>query len=405
MADETKTIEQAAEQLKTQAKNAAREAAELAVKDVKTEVDAVKSEFKATAEKLAADLKTVADQADKLDVLSQRVGTGFAGDDTKGAFLRELEAKAADIRGRKRGQTVEFDLSTKAAADLLSGAVAPGRIISPTRLPGIITPPNQLTHVRPLIMGGTIGAPSFTYLRESGFTGAPAMTAEGTRKPQVGIELQEVIGTVKKVAAYFKMSTELMADFPSLMSFLSGRVEEKIKLVEDAQLLYGDNTGQNLQGIYPLAQPFSAGTLKVQKAQIIDVIRAAAAQVRRAQYRATDVLMNPDDLAQLELTKDDRGDYLLPTLLTGTLPSIGRVRLVEVDAMLAGEFLAGAFDMGAQVFEREGLTIRFYDQNEDDAVTNKMTCVIEERLVQAVYRPESFVKGTYTAAIAALTTV
>ncbi len=62
----------------------------------------------------------------------------------------------------------------------------------------------------------------------------------------------------------------------------------------------------------------------------------------------------------------------------------------------------GAFDRGAQVFEREGLTIRIFDQNEDDAVKNLVTVVLEKRMVQAVYRPASFVKGTFATAIAAV---
>lgn len=392
-------IKEAADRLKTEVKGAAEAAAQVAVA---VAVEPIKAAVEAAQTAAAAATTAGAATQKHLDALDIRLKHNYGADNAAGAFMAELKSHAEQLQGRKRGQTVEIELTAKGANDMLSGAVAPGRTISPVRLPGIIGPPNQITHVRPLIAGGQIGAPSLTYLRESGFVGAPAMTAEGTTKPQVGVTMIEVVAQVKKVAAYFKMSSELMNDFPSLSSYLTSRVDEKIKQVEDVQLLFGDNTGQNLQGISPLAQVFSAGTLRATRAGIIDVVRAAAAQVRRSQFRCTDILMNPDDLAALELTKDANGQYLLPTLLTGTLPTIGRVRLVEVDAMTAGSFLAGAFDLGAQVFEREGLTMRFFDQNEDDAITNKVTCVIEERLVQAVYRPEAFVKGTYAAAIAAL---
>ena len=405
MSENVKTIEQAAAELKGQVQTAATDAANTAVLAVKTTAEAATAEAaKALAENATLATAQAATQK-HLDALDIRVKHSYGADNAAGSFLEELKSHGEQLQGRKHGQSVEFTLSTKGANDMLSPAAAPGRVISPVRLPGIIGPPNQITHVRPLIAGGQIGAPSFTYLRESGFIGLPAMTAEGATKPQVGITMQEVVGQVKKVAAYFKMSSELMNDFPSLASYLTGRVDEKIKQVEDVQLLFGDNTGQNLQGISPLAQAINFGTLRATRAGIIDVVRAAAAQVRRSQFRCTDILMNPDDLAALELQKDANGQYLLPTLLTGTLPTIGRVRLVEVDAMTAGSFLAGAFDLGAQVFEREGLTMRFFDQNEDDAITNKVTCVIEERLVQAVYRPEAFVKGTYVAGIAALSAV
>lgn len=400
MAEEVKTIEQAAAQLKSDLKNVAEEAAKTAVSEVAGDL----ADVKAAVDGFAPKLKQIQEDFDEFALKAAReAGTRMGAAAPVGdEFLKEYTANLDKVKSRERGQAVEFTLSQKAAVTMLTGATLPGRII-PSQVGPLVGRENVFQHVRDLVAPGNISGPTLTYPRALGIEGGPATTAEGDKKPQMSFTFQEVIGTVKKIPVYFKISTELAADAPAFVSYMQAQAAEAIKDVEDQQLLYGDNTGTNLQGIIPLATAFSGvGVAKVPKAQKIDVLRLAIAQVRRARFRATAIMLNPDDCADLELQKDANGNYLLPTILTGMLPMIGRVQIIEVDAINVGEFLVGAFDRGAQVFEREGLTIRIFDQNEDDAVKNLLTVVLEERLMQAVYRPASFVKGTFSTAIAAV---
>jgi HK97 family phage major capsid protein len=66
---------------------------------------------------------------------------------------------------------------------------------------------------------------------------------------------------------------------------------------------------------------------------------------------------------------------------------------VESQAMTAGEFLTGAFNLGAQVFDRMGVEVLLSTENSDDFEKNMCTIRVEERIALAVYRPESFVYG------------
>ena len=70
--------------------------------------------------------------------------------------------------------------------------------------------------------------------------------------------------------------------------------------------------------------------------------------------------------------------------------------MVTTPAMTADEFLVGAFQLGAQVFDREQANVVVATQNEDDFVKNMITIRGEERLAMALYRPEAFVKGDLT---------
>lgn len=61
--------------------------------------------------------------------------------------------------------------------------------------------------------------------------------------------------------------------------------------------------------------------------------------------------------------------------------------------MAVNEFLTGAFNLAAQIFDRQDVEVLLSSENEDYFVKNMLTIRVEERLALAVYRPEAFVKG------------
>ena len=69
--------------------------------------------------------------------------------------------------------------------------------------------------------------------------------------------------------------------------------------------------------------------------------------------------------------------------------------LAEHPAITVGEFLVGAFRMGAQVWDRESASVQISTENKDNFTKNMVTILAEERLALTVYRPEAFVKGTF----------
>ncbi|HBW6842070.1 TPA: phage major capsid protein, partial [Klebsiella pneumoniae] len=71
--------------------------------------------------------------------------------------------------------------------------------------------------------------------------------------------------------------------------------------------------------------------------------------------------------------------------------------VVETQAMAQNNFLTGAFNMAAQIFDRMDIEVLLSTENEDDFVKNMVTIRAEERLALAVYRPEAFVTGNVTA--------
>ncbi|QNE38986.1 phage major capsid protein [Hymenobacter sp. NBH84] len=366
-------------------------------KEVKADVQKVETKAEATAAQVIK-LQSQLDAVEAKLKESREVET-----ETKSPLLKAVEAKVGELKSRQRNQTVEIKLDTKASVDMLrANTVAESQSLIATS--GYIQLPNRPKHMRDFMRFSPIAAPYLKYDRELAPEGKPAIVAEGTRKPKVSFSTQTVAVGAEKIAMHYKLSSELIHDAPAFVASLQGRAKEMLLNEEDAELIYGDGTPGHLQGIFPLAAPFAPG-LTVDKPQRIDVLRAAVAQVRASLYRANAILMHPNDVAGLELTKDENGNYLLPSVFTGTIPAVGRIQIIEIDAINEGEFLAGAFDMGVDTYQVEPITLKATDSNEDDFVNNKVTVVNEERLMQAVTRPSAFVKGTFTAAIATLTAV
>lgn len=70
--------------------------------------------------------------------------------------------------------------------------------------------------------------------------------------------------------------------------------------------------------------------------------------------------------------------------------------VVESDSMPAGSFLVGAFSLGAQIWDRMGMTVRASTEDGDNFSENMVTILFEKRLALEVNRPEAFVYNAPT---------
>lgn len=319
-----------------------------------------------------------------------------------------LEANKEKLQAKKSGSDrLDFTLGfeQKAVADMTTGVQLGAGVMAPNRLPGLVERQPYFSHIRDFMTVRPTSSPLIHYVQENGGEGAPTTVAEGGLKPQIDYDLVLKTAEVKKIAAHLRLSEEMIEDVPYITNYVTTRGAEDLRLVEDAQILYGDGTGSNLRGLnldaVAFARPTGIGTIT--NATIADIIRVAMAQIRVGRYRATAVMLNPIDVAILELTKDAQGGYLFVNTATqGNVSTIWRLPIIESDAVAVGGFFVGDFVNGSELFDRKQLNVRFYDQDRDNAIKNMVTIVIEERLALANIRPASFVRGTFAAAKTAL---
>lgn len=267
------------------------------------------------------------------------------------------------------------------------GSVGDG--VQATRLPGIVGLPQRRMTVRDLLTPGRMDGNSLEYAKETGFTNAAAAVAEGAAKPQSTMKLDLVTTGAKVVAHWMKASKQALDDISQLRSIIDQRLIYGLAYAEEAQLLSGDGTGQNLHGIIPQASAYSAAFTPA-SASAIDTVRLAALQAALAEYPATGIVMHPTDWARIELTKDTTGRYIIGNPQGNLAPTLWGLPVVPTQAISVDKVLVGAFQLGAQIFDRWDARIEVGYVN-DDFTKNLVTILGEERLALAVYRPEAFV--------------
>jgi HK97 family phage major capsid protein len=289
-------------------------------------------------------------------------------------------------------------LNLKAVTNITSATTGTGGVgvgIQPTRVAGIITDPERQFTIRDLIMPGRTASNAVEFVQETGFQNMAAPQAgEGAMKAQSDLSFGMVTTTVKTIAHWFKASKQVLSDIPLLQSYINGRAIYGLKYKEEEQILAGDGTGQNLLGLIPQATAFNEALRKAGDTKI-DTLRRAILQVRVAEYRASAIALNPVDWADIELTKDSTGSYIWVNVQEGGVQRLWKLPVVDSNAVPEGEFLVGAMNIAAQVFDREDAAVEVSTEDGDNFRTNMVTIRAEERLALAVYRPESFVHGEF----------
>lgn len=383
-----------------QAKNAADEQGKKVAEETKNEVKnmVVKyNELQGLQQKQLDALET------ELKKLKHSGGSGNSQKSLDQVISETLEASEERKNYKERKKGFIIDISQKAVGNFGSSANLTGSyFVHPTVVPNILLKPFEPVHARDVMTVGQTNSNIIRYIVDNGGEGAFTTVAEGATKPQVDRDLEIKDTPVRKIAAYNRVPEEMIDDIPYLTTFITQFMMEELKVVEDAQILYGDNTGQNLNGINPQATAYAAGMV-IATPNNYDVIVSAKNQIRLQKLAAPSaIFLHPTDFTVLKLTKATTGEYLFKELAAG-YSTIDGTPVVQTTAVTSGAFIVGDFKRGAGLFDRMQANVRFYDQDQDNAIKNLITIVVEERLALAVYRPLAFVKGTFSAAITDLT--
>lgn len=385
-------------------------AAELAAevkRDFETKHDKVKEiAEKALAEAakgvpLAETAKELADQAltsmneakARLDEIEQKMARRSeqgANERTAGErFVEDEGFKSFAGQTRPRGRHIVEVKDISSLTTDAPGSV--GSLVQAQRVQGTELPRRRMT-IRALLAQGNTSSNAIEYDKEKGFTNAAAPVAEGAAKPQSEIQYEEATAPVRTIAHWMRASVQILADAPGLRSIIDNRLRYGLAYVEESQLLNGSGVGQNLEGLVTVATPFAApGGLVA--GQMIDTIRLGHLQVALAEYPPNGTVLNPIDWAYIEMLKDGDGRYLIGNPQGTLSPTLWGLPVVATQAMGEDKFLVGAFDLAAQIFDRQDATVEVSTEDQDNFVKNKVTIRAEERLALAIYREEALVYG------------
>lgn len=289
-----------------------------------------------------------------------------------------------------------FTHAVKAATVMTGGTAPAGSAIAPDRQGGIVAPGLRRMTIRDLLTPGRTSSNLIQYVQETGFNDGATVTAEGIKKTQSDITLALKDAAVVKIATYVKASMEILMDAAMMQSYIDGRLRHMLALKEENELLNGAGGSGQINGLVTQATAYVA-PITIANATDIDTLRLALLQAELAEFPSTGIVLHPANWAAIELTKDAGKNYLFANPQGSAQPSLWGRPVVSTQAMAGGEFLVGAFQLGAQIFDRMQTTVTVATENEDDFLKNLIAILVEERLTLAVYRPEAFITGDITA--------
>jgi HK97 family phage major capsid protein len=366
-------------------------AIESAKADNASALESVKAELEATK----ASITVVKDEIEKLEAKQNRVKMNQT--EVKGfnATLADaIEQNGDSLAKLARGEQKRsgFILDTKAVGNMTEAVNLTGDI---TRQYAnqVYALPSRKVHLRSLLPIGTINQGLFTFPYESGGEGDPAAQTQGSAKAQVDFDITMKDAAAQYIAGYVRISRQMLDDIPAMTSFLQSRLLEKYLVAEDAQLLNGNGTAPNLQGLTGGASSF-VGAATVDAEQLVQAI----AQLETSNYSATGILVNPTDWAAIMNTKNTNAAYSLPasTVVTtdGTV-TIAGIPLYKSTAIAADKFLVGDWSMGAQIMQNQGISVQFSEMDGDNFTKNLITVRVEARIAFPIYYAGAFVYGDF----------
>lgn len=358
-------------------------AGEKVTEQMKEDADAALLKLNGLTEEVKEMAQKMARGGGEDEAETKTLGERFVEEDGVKSWLADGPTKGkADLRLKTTLTTAVTDAA---------GSVGPGS--DRQRLSGIITTPNRRMTIRDLLTQGQMSEASISWIQETGFTNSAGMVAEGAKKPESDIKLAEKTSTAKVIAHWMKASRQALDDVDQLRGHIDGRLLYGLALKEEGQLLNGDGTGQNLDGLMSQATTYSASFVVTDETPI-DKMRLAMLQAVLAEYPATGHVMNPIDWARIELTKDADKRHIIGIPQSTATPTLWGLPVVSTQSMPEDSFLTGAFQMGAQVWDRWDARVEVGYEN-DDFTKNLVTILAEERLALTVYRPEAFIAGDF----------
>jgi HK97 family phage major capsid protein len=394
------------------------------MEDIKKIVEEVKSDINAMIEKGVGkemeglNLKDLISQTqnagEKLASLEEKMGTV---EKSMSDFI--LDQKSVNVSGQKedfvakafeanagklkslissRGEAVGMNF--KAVGDMnLTANIGSGWASSIAGLSNtILTDPFRQVHLRDLLRSSTIEQNGvFKFAKKTGGEGAPAVQTEGSSKAQVDYDFTISEVTPKTIAAYSKISKQMLSRLTWLQSFVSTQMVNDLLNVEDTLLYDYAGTGA-FAGLYESASTYTPSGTVVTASNRWDKLANAIAQLKALRFAPSAILVNPIDEMELLINKESGAGYSHPSLLTGQRISIAGVPVIATDIVTANTFHIGDFNKAAELLFEDNIMTEFAYEDGDNFTKNLVTVRVEESIALPIYFANAMLKGSFATA-------
>lgn len=258
----------------------------------------------------------------------------------------------------------------------------------------VVSLPQRQMTVRDLLTVVPTTSGSIEFARQTTRTNAAAPVAESAAKPYSTYAWEQVTVPVRTIAHLAKITRQAMDDAVQLQGEVEQEMRYGLRYTEEDQLLNGDGTGQNIDGLVANATAYAAPFDPAGTETGIDLVRLAILQAELALYPVDGIVVNTSDWARMELTKDADGNYIIGNPQGTIEPRLWGRSVVATPALAEDKFLAGAFRMQT-LYDRMAPEVLISSENATDFEENLYTMRCEERIALGVKRPAALIYGDF----------
>lgn len=375
--------------------------------NAKGEVEAsLKSEISNLTNKYNEEFEAATKRMDAIEMESKKTLSGATAKTFKGSLEAALKDGAIDAMIKGNTNAARFEVK---AADMTMANAFTGVVAGETVIPDVKFDPSRAVHIRSLIPNGSTDAQTIRFPKESAYDDGAAATAQGSAVGQSDFDITATSVNVEKIGTFMRITEEMLADTPQLTSYLSARVPNKVLSIEDTEILNGDGSSPNLDGLFTDGAAFVTSSSanfyqSIESANEYDVLIAALDQLAASNYQADSILLNPVDFHKIVLLKSTANEYLKNQVIQGVQPAIMGVPITLNTAVTAGKFLVGNLGVATQLWIRDGLGVEFSREDSTNFRDGFVTVRAQERCALTNYQPNAIVQGTFSTAKTALET-
>lgn len=321
-----------------------------------------------------ADLEAKCAQAERADALLKSIETvdetnNDNSEEKKMSQIEEFTKQAAEMKDRSVGVSMKAYTSVVTAPTI-------------AEVDKSIAPQPRRVAAEDFLSVATISGNAVTYFRQGAFetNSGIGTTSQNNKKPQASTSFTGTTLALSKIAAWIKETDEIIEDAPFLASEVENSLVYQIGKASDNFIInaIGSTVGIGAETYDGTTKTFADGIL----ASILKV---------KEKYDASVVYLNPADIYTLLSAKDSNkqyygGGYFSGAYGNGALgipASIWGVPMFASSQVSQGSALVVAKE-AVKVWKKGGIDVKLFEQNEDDALYNRVTLLGELREACAV---------------------
>jgi HK97 family phage major capsid protein len=332
---------------------------ELAVKEVREELEGKLADLQKHADTLDVKLQEKVSQESK------------QGDTLKKALADNFE----QIKSVKKGNTVEV----KAVGDMTTSNLT-GEQPRDYNF-DIVTLPSQKVNVADLVGSPiNISGGTYTYTKETGGEGSISKNTEGAQKSRKDYDFEAIDVSTDFIAGFARYSKKMRNNLSYITSAIPNLLRRDYFKAENSEFV----------GILRAeATPSTAVSTDNTKAgMLVDDI----ATLEDADYDTNGIVVRPSDY--YDILKTPKDDLMSIVTFEGGILRVNGLQVLKATWLNAGEYFVGDWSRVNKIVT-EGLSLEFSEVEGNNFVKNNITARIESQVALAVEQPLALIVGDF----------